>query len=72
MFAFKVFFLFKNNFEDFLKKSLEKLEFKRNDCYPVELIKDFMYNRLPPFKSNSNQSDNSDISLCELGILFLV
>lgn len=47
-----------NNFEGYLQKSLENLKINPDDCHPIELIRDFMSSRLPPYKTNKNEDDS--------------
>ncbi|CAF0710194.1 unnamed protein product [Brachionus calyciflorus] len=53
-------FLKQDYFSQYLKKSLENLKIKENDCYPIELLRDFMSSRLPPFGISSKEEASLD------------
>lgn len=44
---------------------MQNLKFKSNDCYPVDLVRDFMSSRLPPF--NNGLNEEKTLSISELG-----
>jgi hypothetical protein len=49
-------FIYKENFDEIIKSTLENIKFEKNSCMPKELLEDFVCNRLPPFNVQTGVS----------------
>jgi hypothetical protein len=57
----------KNNFNTLIKSTFQNIELENNACYPVEMMKDFQRNRLPPFGITDIPDANHELKSAELG-----